>query len=191
MVASAVLAALAFAVPADVVGHGLAGLFEACADLLSDGEGLTPEGAAALVAAGSVLVRVPYCVPGRHSQMVITTGAMRSLGPEQVAAVLAHEQAHLRGRHHTSCWPPARPWPGRSPESRCSNGPGWRSRGWSNISPTTSPPAATRARRSPPRWSGWRPAARRRSRWARVARQPSPAYAACSIQKRRSAAVNA
>ncbi|MEU4576553.1 M56 family metallopeptidase [Nonomuraea sp. ATR24] len=44
--------------------------------------------------------RLAYCVPGRRGQAVITTGALRSLAPEQVAAVLAHERAHLRGRHH-------------------------------------------------------------------------------------------
>ncbi|WP_327582293.1 M56 family metallopeptidase [Nonomuraea sp. NBC_00507] len=41
-----------------------------------------------------------YCLPGRQAEMVITTAALRSLTPEHVAAVLAHEQAHLRGRHH-------------------------------------------------------------------------------------------
>ncbi|MGN9842639.1 M56 family metallopeptidase [Nonomuraea sp. H19] len=143
VVASAVLAALAIAVPAEVVGHGLAGLFEACAAMLSDGSGLTWAGAGALLAAGAVLARVAYCgaavllragaerrehaamlgllgrrdselgavvidyderlaycVPGRHAQMVITTGALRTLAPEQVAAVLEHERAHVRGRHH-------------------------------------------------------------------------------------------
>ncbi|MFI7444716.1 M56 family metallopeptidase [Nonomuraea indica] len=44
--------------------------------------------------------RLAYCLPGRRASTVITTGALRSLSPEQVAAVLAHERAHLRGRHH-------------------------------------------------------------------------------------------
>ncbi|MEU6796695.1 M56 family metallopeptidase, partial [Nonomuraea wenchangensis] len=44
--------------------------------------------------------RLAYCLPGRNGHAVITTGALRSLAPEQVAAVLAHERAHLRGRHH-------------------------------------------------------------------------------------------
>ncbi|MFF4615106.1 M56 family metallopeptidase [Nonomuraea jabiensis] len=143
VVASAVLAAFVFAVPADVVGHGLAGLFEICAAMLSDGQGPTVAGAGALLAAGAVLARLlfcgaavlvrtsmerrthatmlgllgrrdrdldaivldhderlAYCLPGRRAQTVITTGALRSLTPEQVAAVLAHERAHLRGRHH-------------------------------------------------------------------------------------------
>ncbi|MET7460192.1 M56 family metallopeptidase [Nonomuraea sp. NPDC005501] len=143
VVASAVLAALAFAVPADMVGHGLAGLFEVCAAMLNDGSGLSAGGVAVLLVAGAVPARVAccgavvllragmerrehaallallgrrdagldaividheerlaYCVPGRRAQAVITTGALRTLAPEQVAAVLEHERAHLRGRHH-------------------------------------------------------------------------------------------
>lgn len=41
-----------------------------------------------------------YCVPGRNGKAVITTAALASLLPQHVAAVLAHERAHLRGRHH-------------------------------------------------------------------------------------------
>ncbi|WP_327089978.1 M56 family metallopeptidase [Nonomuraea sp. NBC_01738] len=55
-------------------------------------------------ALGAVVIeygeRVAYCLPGRRAQTVITTAALESLSPEQVAAVLAHEHAHLRGRHH-------------------------------------------------------------------------------------------
>ena len=32
--------------------------------------------------------------------MILTTGAVRALDPGQLAAVLAHERAHLAGRHH-------------------------------------------------------------------------------------------
>jgi Zn-dependent protease with chaperone function len=41
-----------------------------------------------------------YCVPGRPPTIVLTTGALAILGPEQLAAVLAHERAHLAARHH-------------------------------------------------------------------------------------------
>jgi Zn-dependent protease with chaperone function len=41
-----------------------------------------------------------YCVPGRPAAIVVTTGALAVLGPDQLAAVLAHERAHLAGRHH-------------------------------------------------------------------------------------------
>lgn len=41
-----------------------------------------------------------YCLPcGRH-QIVISAGALAALTPEQLHAVLAHERAHLRRRHH-------------------------------------------------------------------------------------------
>jgi Zn-dependent protease with chaperone function len=41
-----------------------------------------------------------YCVPGRPPTIVVTTGALAVLRPEQLAVVLAHERAHLAGRHH-------------------------------------------------------------------------------------------
>ncbi|MFC7585053.1 M56 family metallopeptidase [Nonomuraea antimicrobica] len=144
VIASAVLSALAVAVPAAAVGHGLAELFAACAALLGDETALGSAGArAGLAVSGLLLVRVAavgasvlfgarrerrrhaaalsplgrhdldldalvvdydeclaYCLPGRKGHAVITTGALRSLAPEQVAVVLAHERAHLRGRHH-------------------------------------------------------------------------------------------
>jgi Zn-dependent protease with chaperone function len=42
-----------------------------------------------------------YCVSGgRHRAIVVTTAALELLDPPALAAVLAHERAHLRGRHH-------------------------------------------------------------------------------------------
>lgn len=41
-----------------------------------------------------------YCLPGRHPQIVVTTAAVAALDHDQLAAALAHERAHLRGRHH-------------------------------------------------------------------------------------------
>ncbi|CAN5719400.1 M56 family metallopeptidase [soil metagenome] len=41
-----------------------------------------------------------YCVVGRPHAIVITSAALRSLDGHQLAAVLAHERAHIRGRHH-------------------------------------------------------------------------------------------
>lgn len=41
-----------------------------------------------------------YCLPGHRGQVVFTTGALTRLAPAQRQAVLAHEHAHLRGRHH-------------------------------------------------------------------------------------------
>jgi Zn-dependent protease with chaperone function len=41
-----------------------------------------------------------YCVAGRRPTVVLTTGALAALNDDQVAAVLAHERAHLAFRHH-------------------------------------------------------------------------------------------
>ena len=53
---------------------------------------------------GAVLVGhsepVAYCVAGRHPTVILSTGALQALEPAQVSAVLAHERAHLAGRHH-------------------------------------------------------------------------------------------
>jgi Zn-dependent protease with chaperone function len=42
-----------------------------------------------------------YCVAGRPAVIVLTSGALAVLDPAQLGAVLAHERAHLAGRHHT------------------------------------------------------------------------------------------
>ncbi len=41
-----------------------------------------------------------YCLPGRGRQVVLTSAALAALDADQLAAVLAHERAHVRGRHH-------------------------------------------------------------------------------------------
>jgi Zn-dependent protease with chaperone function len=43
---------------------------------------------------------VAYCVAGRPAAIVVTSGALAVLDKAQLAAVLAHERAHLAGRHH-------------------------------------------------------------------------------------------
>jgi Zn-dependent protease with chaperone function len=40
-----------------------------------------------------------YCLPGLRSAIVISAGALNLLNAEELAAVLAHERAHLRERH--------------------------------------------------------------------------------------------
>ncbi len=40
-----------------------------------------------------------YCLPGR-GRIVVTTGALDRLDQTELQAVLAHERAHLSGRHH-------------------------------------------------------------------------------------------
>ena len=41
-----------------------------------------------------------YCLPGRHRRVVLTSAALDTLDSHQLQAVLAHERAHLSGRHH-------------------------------------------------------------------------------------------
>jgi hypothetical protein len=55
-------------------------------------------------ALGAVLLEHPqpaaYCVAGRRPTVILTTGALQALSPDQLQAVLAHERAHLTGHHH-------------------------------------------------------------------------------------------
>ena len=41
-----------------------------------------------------------YCLPGRARRIVLTSAAVVALADDELSAVLAHERAHLRGRHH-------------------------------------------------------------------------------------------
>ncbi len=41
-----------------------------------------------------------YCLPGRRNAVILTRGALDVLTDSQLAAVVAHEQAHRDGRHH-------------------------------------------------------------------------------------------
>jgi Zn-dependent protease with chaperone function len=43
---------------------------------------------------------VAYCLPGRPATIVVSSGALALLDRDQLAAVLAHERAHLASRHH-------------------------------------------------------------------------------------------
>jgi Zn-dependent protease with chaperone function len=52
---------------------------------------------------GALVVDSPaataYCVPGIRSQIVVSAGTLDLLDAAELAAVLAHERAHLRARH--------------------------------------------------------------------------------------------
>lgn len=58
------------------------------------------------VVAGALVVEheAPYafCIGGRRHRIVLTSGLLATLGPGELDAVLAHEHAHLRQRHHTA-----------------------------------------------------------------------------------------
>lgn len=42
---------------------------------------------------------VAYCLPGLHSRIVLSRGALGALTQGELSAILAHEQAHARGHH--------------------------------------------------------------------------------------------
>jgi hypothetical protein len=44
--------------------------------------------------------RLAYAVPGRPDQVVVSDGLLGALDDEEAQAVLRHERAHLRHRHH-------------------------------------------------------------------------------------------
>jgi Peptidase family M48 len=44
-------------------------------------------------------VAAAYCLPGIRSKIVVSVGTLDLLAPAELAAVLAHERAHVRARH--------------------------------------------------------------------------------------------
>jgi hypothetical protein len=42
---------------------------------------------------------VAYCLPGPRAQIVLSSGTLSVLTPDEIAAVLAHERTHARERH--------------------------------------------------------------------------------------------
>ena len=54
-------------------------------------------------APGALVVDHPtaaaYCLPGIRSKIVVSVGTLDLLAPAELAAVLAHERAHVRARH--------------------------------------------------------------------------------------------
>ncbi|QGK70235.1 M48 family metalloprotease [Allosaccharopolyspora coralli] len=54
--------------------------------------------------AGTIVIETAdvaaYCVASPTRTVVVTRGALDALDRDELAAVLAHEHAHLRGRHH-------------------------------------------------------------------------------------------
>jgi Zn-dependent protease with chaperone function len=128
--AASTLWALLIVVSANVVQlHGVAERLSWCTDLAaSHRETLGPIGASASVAFVAILasafrvrrcqrrLRAPsghrelaivqseepaaYALPGNPGQIVVSTGMLRSLAPDERRVLLAHERAHLRCRHH-------------------------------------------------------------------------------------------
>jgi beta-lactamase regulating signal transducer with metallopeptidase domain len=46
-----------------------------------------------------------YCLPGLRPRIVVSSGAVDALSADELAAVLAHERAHLRARHDLVLFP--------------------------------------------------------------------------------------
>lgn len=40
-----------------------------------------------------------YCLPGRHSRVVLSAGAIETLSAAELTAIVRHERSHLRARH--------------------------------------------------------------------------------------------
>jgi len=99
LLALAVLAALAVAVLAVRLARGLA---RGLASSHAHGElarlaGRRVPGLDAVVL--DAPERLAYCVAGRSPTVVVTSGTVDTLDGSQLEAVLAHERAHLAGRH--------------------------------------------------------------------------------------------
>ncbi len=55
--------------------------------------------AAADIRVLDVPVPIAYCLPGLRSRVVLSEGTLSRLTPDELAAVIEHERAHLRARH--------------------------------------------------------------------------------------------
>ncbi len=81
-----------------LVGRAIAGPVTAGSSAARAGAGRNPVGAR------TVMLDDPrpaaYCVAGPPAAIVVTSGALAVLDPPQLAAVLAHEHAHLAHGHH-------------------------------------------------------------------------------------------
>ena len=95
IVAGAVLARIAVTGAGHLRGAGRLALRHAQAARLA---GRLDRGLAAVVVEDAR--PLAYCVAGRRPTVIVTSGAVRALDSGQLAAVLAHERAHLAGGHH-------------------------------------------------------------------------------------------
>lgn len=95
--------ALAVAVPARSFWSALRGHLAARRERRSHAETLrlvgrpAPDLGAVVLEADTPAV---YCLPGRAPKVVVTRAALGVLSSQELSAVLAHERAHIRGRHH-------------------------------------------------------------------------------------------
>lgn len=98
VVPAAVVAAALLVACAAAVLHRARGQYRELRDARAEAD-------AAGAGRGELSVRrddLPYAfaLPGRPGRIVVTTGMLRALTPREREALLAHERAHLTGRHH-------------------------------------------------------------------------------------------
>jgi Zn-dependent protease with chaperone function len=87
---------------ARIVGRALSGDGSVVAAQVAAGAAGVAAGAGRRPAAVVIDAAAPvaYCLWGRPATIVLSSGALEVLDPAQLEAVLAHERAHLAGRHH-------------------------------------------------------------------------------------------
>ena len=93
-------------VSAVLVAVSLAGVAMAVVNLIctarrhhTDSRGFGSDSVVVVPAAAAFAMAVPGRA-GRPGQIVVTTGMLKALDPDERAAMFAHEDAHLRLRHH-------------------------------------------------------------------------------------------
>lgn len=93
-------------VAAGLVAASLAGVASAVVNLTrtarlhhADARGFGPDSVVVVPSAAAFAMAVPGRV-GRPGQIVVTTGMLKALDADERAAMFAHEDAHLRLRHH-------------------------------------------------------------------------------------------
>lgn len=80
------------------LGHGLKRARD-CADEHSSGIRLVGRRMRGDIVVVDAAAPAAYCVAGRTPTIVVTSAAIDALDDDELAAVLSHERAHLRGRH--------------------------------------------------------------------------------------------
>ncbi|TYC15851.1 M56 family metallopeptidase [Actinomadura syzygii] len=95
--AVAAVAALALFTSLGSAGYAMATQARALLDGARTARGLPGEGELAVVADDAADA---FALPGRPGRIVVSTGMLAVLDPAERDVLLAHERAHLAGRHH-------------------------------------------------------------------------------------------
>ena len=115
--------------------------------------------------------RPPTAWPGFHSRVVVSSGAIEALSDDELAAVLAHERAHLHARHDLVLFPFRSLCLGLARLRSPRRGVTATCEGWSRWQQTTARGVSVSPAPSLVPSAGWRRPAFRRSRSAQA---PTP-----------------